>query len=139
MVVANSYPFLSVFWSILVVFGFFIWLMLLFVIFGDLFRRRDIGGWAKALWIVGVIILPYLGVLVYLIAEHNGMAERSEQQQRQAKSQFDDYVRTTAASAGPSAEIEKAKALLDNGTITQSEYETLKQKALASSSAGATG
>jgi hypothetical protein len=131
MVVANSYPFLSVFWSILVVFGFFIWLMLLFTIFGDLFRRRDIGGWAKALWIVGVIILPYLGVLVYLIAEHNGMAERSEQQQRQAKSQFDDYVRTTAASAGPSGEIEKAKALLDNGTITQSEYEALKAKALA--------
>jgi Short C-terminal domain/Phospholipase_D-nuclease N-terminal len=133
MVVANSYPFLSVFWSILVVFGFFIWLMLLFTIFGDLFRRRDIGGWAKALWIVGVIILPYLGVLVYLIAEHNGMAERSEQQQRQAKSQFDDYVRTTAASAGPSTEIEKAKALLDNGTITQSEYEALKAKALAAS------
>jgi Short C-terminal domain/Phospholipase_D-nuclease N-terminal len=133
MVVANSYPFLSVFWSILVVFGFFIWLMLLFVIFGDLFRRRDIGGWAKALWIVGVIIFPYLGVLVYLIAEHNGMAERQEQQQAQAKSQFDDYVRTTAASGGPSAEIEKAKALLDNGTITQSEYEQLKSKALAAS------
>jgi hypothetical protein len=134
MVVANSYPFLSVFWSILVVFGFFIWLMLLFTIFGDLFRRRDIGGWGKALWIVGLIILPYLGVLVYLIAEHNGMAERSEQQQRQAKSQFDDYVRTTATSAGPSGEIEKAKALLDNGTITQSEYEALKAKALAHSS-----
>ena len=133
MLLASSYPFLSVFWSILVVFGFFIWLMLLFTIFGDLFRRRDIGGWAKALWIVGVIIFPYLGVLVYLIAEHNGMAERSEQQQRQAKSQFDDYVRTTAASAGPSAEIEKAKALLDNGTITQSEYEALKAKALAAS------
>jgi ABC-type multidrug transport system fused ATPase/permease subunit len=130
MLLASSYPFLSVFWSILVIFGFFIWLMLLFTIFGDLFRRRDIGGWAKALWIVGLIILPYLGVLIYLIAEHNGMAERSAQQQQQAKSQFDDYVRTTAATAGPAGEIEKAKALLDSGAINQAEYERLKAKAL---------
>ena len=84
MPLAVTYPFLEVFWTMLIFFCFFIWIWLLFVIFSDLFRRSDIGGWGKAGWIIFVIILPYLGVFVYLIAEHKGMTERSMKQERAA-------------------------------------------------------
>ena len=131
LVLADAdYPFLDVMWSMLVFFIWIAWFMLLFHVIGDIFRRRDIGGGSKAIWIIFVIILPYVGVLVYLIANNTGMAERSMRQAAGQQAQFDDYVRSVAP-AGPAAEIEKAKALLDSGAITQAEFDALKSKALA--------
>jgi hypothetical protein len=99
-------------------------------VFADLFRRDDISG-GKALWCIFVIILPYLGVFVYLIAEHKGLTERAISQQQAAKSQMDQYVKSVAATGDPTAQISNAKALLDQGTITQAEFDQIKQKALA--------
>jgi len=95
----------------------------------DIFRRNDIGGFAKAMWVIFVVILPWLGVLIYLIAQHDGMRERSIKQAQQQKEQFDSYVREAAG--GSADEISKAKQLLDSGAITQDEFEKLKAKALA--------
>jgi hypothetical protein len=128
---ATTYSFLDVMWTILVFFAWVIWFWLLITVFADLFRRRDISGWGKAAWIVFVIVLPYLGVLVYLIAEHDGIAERSQKDQLAAQGQFDSYVKSVAASADPAEQIAKGKQLLDSGTITQAEFDTLKAKALA--------
>jgi len=130
-VIATSYPFLDVMWTLLVFFAWVIWFYLLITVFGDLFRRHDLSGWAKAAWIIFVIILPYLGVLVYLIAEHEGMAERSAKQLQQSQAQIDDYVRSVAAKSDPADQIAKGKQLLDQGAISQAEYDALKQKALA--------
>jgi Short C-terminal domain/Phospholipase_D-nuclease N-terminal len=127
---AADYPFLDVVWTMLIFFAWVIWFWLLIVVFGDIFRRHDIGGGLKALWIIFVIITPYLGVLIYLIAQHRGMAERNVQQARASQAQMDDYVRSVAASGGSAAEIERAKQLLDNGTITQAEFDAIKAKAL---------
>ena len=113
-------------------FAWVIWFWLLITVFGDIFRRSDISGWGKAGWTIFVIFLPYLGVFVYLIAEHQGMADRNMQQVQAAQSQMDDYVKSVAASAGPAGEIEKAKQLLDSGAISQAEFDSLKAKALAS-------
>jgi ABC-type Fe3+ transport system permease subunit len=88
-------------------------------------------GWAKAGWVVLIIVLPFLGVLLYLIINHEGMNERRAKDTQAAQSQFDDYVRKTAGSGGPASEIEKAKQLLDSGAITQAEFEAIKAKALA--------
>ena len=129
--IATSYPFLDVMWTLLVFFAWVIWFYLLITVFGDLFRRHDLSGWAKAAWIIFVIILPYLGVLVYLIAEHEGMAERSAKQLQQSQAQIDDYVRSVAAKSDPADQIAKGKQLLDQGAISQAEYDALKQKALA--------
>ena len=131
MVLAADYPFLDVFWTILIFFVRVAWFMLLFRVIGDIFRRHDIGGGAKVLWIIFVIVVPFLGVFVYLIAESKGMAERSIDRAQASQQQFDDYVRTTASSSGPAAEIESAKQLLDSGAITQSEFNAIKEKALA--------
>jgi hypothetical protein len=130
-VFAADYPFLDVLWTIIVIFAWVIWFWLLIVIFSDLFRRRDLSGWGKAGWIIFVIVLPYLGVLVYLIANHDGMAERSAKEAQATQTQFDDYVKSVASSGGSAAEIEKAKQLLDSGAITQAEFDSLKAKALA--------
>ena len=129
--VASSYPFLDVMWTMLVFFAWLIWFWLLITVFGDVFRRTDLSGWGKAGWIVFVIALPYLGVLIYMIAQHDGMEQRNMAQVQQSKAQMDDYVRTVAASADPAEQIAKGKSLLDQGAITQAEYDTLKQKALA--------
>jgi len=131
VLVAADYPFLDVFWTMLIFFVWVAWFMMLFRIIGDIFRRHDIGGGSKALWLTFVIILPFLGVFVYLIAESKGMAERAMAQAQASQHQFDDYVHQTAASGGPAAEIESAKKLLDSGAITQSEFDAIKQKALA--------
>ena len=112
-------------------FCFIVWLWILFTVFADVFRRDDISGWGKAAWIIFVIVLPYLGVFVYLIAEHKGMTERTIRQQQAAKSQMDQYVQSVAGASDPTAQIGKAKALLDQGTITQAEFDQIKQKALA--------
>ena len=129
---AYDYPFLGVFWSMLVFFAWVIWFVLLFRIIVDIFSRHDIGGGSKVLWIIFVIILPFLGVFIYLIVNHHGMEERSMKQAQAAQAQMDDYVRRTAGSAGATGEIERAKGLLDSGAITQAEFDAIKAKALAS-------
>jgi Short C-terminal domain/Phospholipase_D-nuclease N-terminal len=129
LILAN-YNFASFLWDVLVIFAFVIWFWLLIVVFGDIFRRRDISGWGKAAWIILVIILPYLGVFIYLIAEHSGMAERNTQQLQAQQAVTDQYIRSVSGSGGPASEIETAKNLLDSGAITQAEYDSLKAKAL---------
>jgi Phospholipase_D-nuclease N-terminal len=131
MLLAASYPLLEVFWTILIVFGFVIWISLLFTVLGDIFRRSDISGWAKVLWIIFMVVIPYFGVFVYLIAEHEGMTERSLTQQQAAQAQMDGYVKSVAAQSDPTEQIAKAKQLLDTGTITQSEFDGVKRAALA--------
>jgi hypothetical protein len=118
-------------WTMLVFFVWIAWFFLLFRIIGDIFRRRDIGGGGKTLWLIFVILLPFLGVFVYLIAENKGMTERDLAAVQEQKAQMDDYVRSVAPAGGPAAEIEKAKGLLDSGAISQSEYDAIKAKALA--------
>jgi hypothetical protein len=132
MVIAADYPFLDVFWTILIFFAWLAWIWIAITCFIDIFRRTDIGGWGKALWVIFIIILPFLGVLIYLIAEHQGMAERSAKEARQSQQQFDDYVRSVGG--GSASEIEKANELLKSGAITQAEYDQLKAKALAGAS-----
>ena len=131
MVIAADYPFLDIMWTMFIFFAWVIWIYLLVVIFSDIFRRTDIHGWGKAGWCLFVMILPFIGVLCYLGFQGRHMAERNAQQAAEAKSQFDSYVRETAASQGPSAEIANAKGLLDSGAITQAEFDQLKSKALA--------
>jgi hypothetical protein len=126
---AADYPFLDVFWSMIIFFFWVIWIWIVVTVLIDIFRRDDIGGGSKALWVVFVVILPWLGVLVYLIAQHDGMRERSVRQAQQQKEQFDSYVREAAG--GSADQISKAKQLLDSGAITQDEFERLKAKALA--------
>ena len=132
MLAVTDYPLLEVFWTMLIFFAFFIWIWLLFICFADIFRRKDTSGWVKVAWIVFIIIVPYLGVFVYLIAEHNGMAERSQKQAEAAQSEMDQYVKSVAGSNDPTAQIANAKSLLDQGTISQAEFDQIKQKALAS-------
>ena len=131
MILATSYPFLEVFWTMLIFFAFVIWIWILITVLIDIFRRHDTSGFAKVLWIIFIIILPYLGVFVYLIAEHKGMTERAIKQQEAAQSQMDKYVQSVAAQTDPAEQIAKAKGLLDAGTISQAEFDQIKQKALA--------
>jgi hypothetical protein len=128
---ATDYPFLDVVWTMLIFFGWVIWFWLLITVFSDLFRRHDVGGGAKVLWCIFVILLPFLGVFIYLLVEHQGMADRSMKQAQAQQQEFDSYVKTVASSSGAAGEIEHAKQLLDSGTITQAEFDALKAKALA--------
>jgi len=114
----------------LIFFCWVIWIWVVITVLIDVFRRDDISGWIKAIWVIFVVILPWLGVLIYLIVEHKGMQERSVRQAQEQKQAFDSYVRDAAG--GSAGEIAKAKELLDSGAITQPEYEQLKAKALAS-------
>jgi hypothetical protein len=129
MPMAADYPFLDVFWSMIIFFFWVIWIWIVVTVLIDIFRRHDIGGFAKAAWVVFVVILPWLGVLIYLIAQHDGMRERSIKQAEEQKQAFDSYVREAAG--GSADEISKAKQLLDSGAITQDEFDKLKAKALA--------
>ena len=132
MALLTSYPpFFSVLWTMAVFFAWIIWFWLLITVFSDLFRRHDIGGGTKVLWMIFVIIVPYLGVFIYLIANHDSMTERAAKQQQAEQQQIDERIRSVAPST-PAADIEKAKQLLDSGAITQAEYDSLKAKALAS-------
>ncbi len=130
---ATDYPLLDVFWTMVIFFSWVIWIWLLFVIFTDLFRRKDIGGWGKAGWTVLVLVLPFIGVLAYLISQSSAMAERRMADYNASKTEFDSYVRSVASSSdgGSTAEISRAKELLDSGAITADEFEALKRKALA--------
>lgn len=132
MIAATSYPFLEVFWTMLIFFAFVVWIWILFTVMIDIFRRHDTSGFMKVLWIIFIIVLPYFGVFVYLIVEHKGMTERAIKQQKDAQSQFDQYVQSVAVKSDPTEQIAKAKQMLDSGAITQAEFEQIKQKALAS-------
>ncbi len=131
MVLATSYPLLEVFWTMLIFFGFIIWIWILITVFADLFRRHDTSGFAKVLWIIFIILIPYFGVFVYLIVEHKGMAERTIKAQQEAQSQVDQYVKSVAGKSDPAEQIAKGKALLDQGAISQEEFNKIKQQALA--------
>jgi hypothetical protein len=131
VLIASSYPLLEVFWTMLIFFLFVVWVWILFSVLADLFRRHDTTGVAKVAWIVFIVIAPYLGVFVYLIANHTGMAERSAKHQHAAQQHLGEYLRSIGAQADPAERIAKAKELLDNGTISQAEFEQMKQRALA--------
>lgn len=125
----DDYPLLHLLWSMLLIFGFVIWFWLLITVFSDLFRRHDCSGGKKVLWVIFLIIAPLIGVLIYLIVNGHGMAERNAKMMQQAQKQFDDHVKEVAG--GSAAEIAHAKSLLDSGAITQDEFEALKKKALS--------
>jgi hypothetical protein len=131
VVVAADYPFLEVLWTMLVFFLWVSWFVLLFRIVGDVFRRHDIGGGKKTLWLIFLVLVPFIGVFAYLIANADDMARRNVQEVQAAQTQFDDYVRSTAGSGGAAAEIDRAKQLLDSGAISQAEFDAIKVKALA--------
>jgi hypothetical protein len=114
-------------------FLFFAWFMCLFWVFGDIFRSKDLGGGAKTFWVFFVIFLPWLGILVYMIARGGGMSQRAIEQQQSMHAAQTDYIRTVAASSAssPADQIASAKSLLDSGAITPAEFDALKAKALA--------
>jgi hypothetical protein len=131
VVIAADYPFLDILWSMIIFFAWVIYIWMIIVILTDVFRRDDLSGWGKAGWTVFMIVLPFVGVLSYLIFQHDGMAERSSKQAKANKDQFDDYVRSVSDGGGAASEIDKAKHLLDDGAITRDEFDRLKAKALA--------
>jgi hypothetical protein len=133
--VASDYPFLDVFWTMIIFFLWVIWIWFLIAILSDVFRRHDIGGGSKALWTIFIIFLPFVGAFTYLIINGKGMADRNVKQTQVAQEHMDDYVRSVAGSGGAAGEIEKAKQLLDSGAINADEYASLKAKALAGGSA----
>ncbi|MFL5973429.1 MAG: PLDc N-terminal domain-containing protein [Gaiellaceae bacterium] len=128
---AADYPFLDVLWTMLIFFLWVMWFWLLIVIIGDVFRRRDIGGGKKTIWLIFILFVPFIGVLAYVLTNSDGMAERNMERARSQRAQMDDYVRETAGSGGAAAEIDRAKQLLDSGAITQAEFDAIKAKALA--------
>jgi hypothetical protein len=128
-----AYSFGQVLWTMFVFFAWILWFWFLFVVFGDLFGRHDISGWAKAGWTVFVVLLPFIGVLTYLIVEGKAMGERRMGEAREAQARMDSYVKSVAGSGADAAgQIAQAKALLDSGAINQAEFDQLKAKALAS-------
>ena len=128
---AADYPFLDVFWSMLIFFMWVIWIWILITVFIDLFRRHDVSGWAKAAWMVFVIVLPFLGVFIYIITQGRQMTERRAAEVQAANAQFEDHIRTVAGADAPADQIAKAKGLLDSGAIDQAEFDKLKAQALA--------
>jgi Phospholipase_D-nuclease N-terminal/Short C-terminal domain len=131
VVVAADYPFLEVLWTMLVFFLWVGWFILLFRIVADVFRRHDIGGGKKTLWLIFILFVPFIGVFAYVIANGGDMARRNVEEMQAAQTQFDEHVKAVAASGGTASEIEGAKRLLDSGAITQAEFDAIKAKALA--------
>jgi hypothetical protein len=131
MLIAD-YTFFDLFWSLLVFFIWVMWFWLLFTIWFDIFRRDDISGGKKTLWLLFTILVPFLGVFVYLIKENDGMMKRAQARAQRDRQHMDEYVRQTAASGAGSAaeEIARGKELLDHGVITQAEFDVLKTNAL---------
>jgi Phospholipase_D-nuclease N-terminal len=123
--------FWDVVWYIMITFAFVAYLMMLFAIVTDLFRDRDTSGFAKAIWLIALIVLPFVSALVYVIVRGKGMAARSASTYEAAQKQQEAYIKEVAATASPTDQIVKARAMLDEGTISQSEFDTLKAKALA--------
>jgi ABC-type multidrug transport system fused ATPase/permease subunit len=131
---ASSYPILDIFLTTLYFFLFIIWIWLLFMVFIDIFRSHDMGGWAKALWVIFIIVMPYLGVLVYLIARGGKMHERAAQQAALQQKAFDQYVKQTAGTPGETTadQLHKLADLKSQGVLTDAEFETQKAKILSS-------
>jgi ABC-type multidrug transport system fused ATPase/permease subunit len=129
---AYTYPLADLFGTMLGLFVFFIWFWLLIVIFGDIFRSRDMGGGAKALWVIFVIVFPFLGILIYLIARGGKMHERAEQAAQAQQKAFDDYVKQAAGAGGSSSdELTKLADLKAKGVLTDAEFEAQKAKILS--------
>jgi cell division protein FtsB len=118
-------------WTLLAIFFMVIYFMILFSVLGDLFRDHELSGVAKAVWIIAILFLPFFSLLVYLIVRGGGMAQRQLKAQQAMQQQMDQYVQQTAAAGDPTEQIAKAKKLLDDGTISQQEFDAIKQKALA--------
>jgi Short C-terminal domain/Phospholipase_D-nuclease N-terminal len=131
MPLAADYPFLEVLYTLLIFFVWVAFFWLLITVAIDVFRRRDIGGGKKAVWLIFMLFVPFVGVFVYLIVNHDEMAQRNLDQARAQQAQFDEYVKATAGAGGAASEIDKAKQLLDSGAITQAEFDAIKAKALA--------
>jgi hypothetical protein len=132
MILATTeYPLLEIVWTILVFFAFIVWLMILFTVLSDIFRRHDVSGLTKVLWIIVIILLPYLGTFVYLITQHTGMSERAQRQQKTVEDEFGKYVQSVAGKIDPTEKIAKAHELLERGAINQAEFEQIKRQALA--------
>ncbi|MBN9110880.1 MAG: SHOCT domain-containing protein [Pseudonocardia sp.] len=142
MLLAQSeYPLLDVFWTVLVLFGCIVWFWLMFQILTDVFRRSDISGWFKSLWAILVIVMPIVGSLIYLAAQGKHMGERHRDDVTAARTAYERDVRRIAGSNGssgtPTDQIAEAKHLLDQGAITQDEFDSLKATALGRSLGGA--
>jgi hypothetical protein len=131
---AYNYPLLGVFWTMLELFLFIVWIWILFTVFFDIFRSHDMNGWVKALWIIFVIILPFIGVLVYLIARGGKMQQRRMQDAAQQQNAFDQYVRQAAGSDGgdTATQLSQLADLKAKGVLTDAEFEAQKAKVLAS-------
>jgi len=130
-VIAYDYPLLSVFLTMLEIAAFIIWIWLVIFVFIDIFRSHDMGGFTKALWIIFVILLPLLGVLVYLIARGGGIHERSAAEAQQQEADFRAYVQETAPSPSAADEMAKLADLKASGALSDAEYEAAKAKVLA--------
>jgi len=128
----EDFSFLDLFWAIFIIYAFLAYLMALFWVVADLFRDHSTSGWVKAAWVVLLIVFPLLGLLVYLLARGQGMAERTTRDRVEEEREFDDHVRDVARSEDPATRIARAKELLDAGTIDQGEFDALKRAALSS-------
>jgi hypothetical protein len=131
MTATTTYPILDIFWTMLQIFVFIIWIWLLIAIFSDIFRSHDMGGGAKALWFIFVLIVPVLGILVYLIARGGSMHERAAAQAQRQQQAFDDYVRQTAGGSSQVDELAKLGDLKAKGVLSDAEFEAQKAKLLA--------
>ena len=131
MLIASSFPFWDVFWTILIFFAWVVYIWIAIIVLIDVFGRDDLSGWAKAGWVVVVVVLEWIGALIYLAVNQVGMSERRGKQERAAQAQIDGYVRDVAGTRGPAAEIDIAKRLLDSGAIDQAEFDSIKAKALS--------
>ncbi len=127
---AYTYPLLNIFWTMLWFFAFYIWIWLLIVVFADIFRSHDMGGFAKALWVIFVILVPLLGILIYLIARGDKMHERAAEQAAQEQKAFDKYVKETAGGSSSADQLAKLADLKTSGAITDAEFEAAKAKIL---------
>jgi hypothetical protein len=127
---AYTYPLADLFWTMLEIFLFVIWIWILFMIFGDIFRSEDMGGWAKALWVILVIVLPFLGIFVYLIARGGKMHERALAQAQRQQEAFDAHVRQAAGSSSSVNELAKLADLKEQGALTDAEFQAQKAKLL---------
>jgi hypothetical protein len=128
---AGDYPLLDLFWTFVWFFALMIYFWLIITVFADLFRRRDLSGWAKAGWVVFVLVLPLLGTLCYLISQGRSMADRDTRQAREVKQQTDEYIRSVVSPSYKGVEeIARGKELLDQGAISPEEFEQLKRRVL---------
>jgi len=128
---AYDYPLLGFFWTFIMVFIWIAWIIILFRIFGDIFRNHEMGGWGKALWTIFIVIVPIVGTLVYLIANGRGMATRQMEQAQKSQQAFDQYVRQTAGTTSSADELAKLADLRQQGVINDAEFEAQKAKLLA--------